>query len=310
MKKISRVLLIAVVLTLIVSGCDKSKKDETTTVAETTTVTTEERTTEATEKETTEATTEKKTVEKKTEQETTEATTQATTEELTEERTTEDYSLRNDGYNYSDDASGFVLISDVAPEVKLEIRYYTDYNFVGERIDGYEEPVGILTKEAASALKDVNDELATQGYCLKIYDAYRPQEAVDDFAEWAQDINDTKMKADFYPELSKDVLHSQGYIARHSGHSRGSAVDLTLVDLSTGMDVDMGGTFDYFGELSRADYTGITEEQYANRMILRDAMTAHGFKQYSGEWWHFTLINEPYPSTYFTFPVSSSSVGR
>ena len=116
------------------------------------------------------------------------------------------------------------------------------------------------------------------------------------------------MKADFYPELSKDVLHSQGYIARHSGHSRGSAVDLTLVDLSTGMDVDMGGTFDYFGELSRADYTGITEEQYANRMILRDAMTAHGFKQYSGEWWHFTLINEPYPGTYFTFPVSSSSV--
>lgn len=306
MIKPSKILLCAMVLSLGISGCGKAKKDKATTATEATTVTTEERTTEATEKETTEATTEKKTEEKTTEGKTTEA----ETEVLTEERTTVDYSLRNDGYNYSDDASDFVLISDVIPEAKLEIRYYTDFNFVGKQIDGYEEPVGIMTKEAAYALKDVNDELMSQGYCLKIYDAYRPQEAVDEFVEWSQDIEDTKMKETFYPEIGKESLFSGGYVAYHSGHTRGSTVDLTMVDMNTGMDVDMGGPFDYFGELSHTDYIGITETQYANRMLLRDTMSAHGFKPYSGEWWHFTLANEPYPSTYFTFPVSSSSVGR
>ena len=210
--------------------------------------------------------------------------------------------------NLSDDASDFVLLSEAVPDAILEIRYYSTYNFVGERIDGYEEPLAFLTKEAAAALKEVSDDLIEQGYRLKIYDAYRPQEAVTHFMNWALDPEDTKMKEYFYPELEKDVLFPQGYIAEHSGHSRGSTVDLTLFDMSTEKEVDMGGTFDYFGELSHPDYTGITEEQYANRMLLRDVMTEHGFRPLEEEWWHFTLNEEPYPDTYFTFPVNSDSV--
>ena len=205
---------------------------------------------------------------------------------------------------YSDDASGFVLLSEAVPDAILEIRYYSTYNFIGDRIDGYEAPVALLTKEAAAALKEVSDELVAKGYRLKIYDAYRPQMAVSHFMRWALDFEDTRMKQYFYPELEKDTLFPQGYIAEHSGHSRGSTVDLTLFDMTTEKEVDMGGTFDYFGELSHPDYRGITEEQYQNRMILREAMLAHGFKPLVEEWWHFTLENEPYPNTYFTFPVN------
>ena len=208
----------------------------------------------------------------------------------------------------SDDASDFVLLSEAVPDAILEIRYYSTYNFVGDRIEGYEEPVALLTKEAAAALKEVSDEVMAKGYRLKIYDAYRPQEAVTNFVEWAKDTDDTRMKEYFYPDLEKDVLFPQGYIAEHSGHSRGSTVDLTLFDMRTEKEVDMGGTFDFFGELSHPDYTGITEEQYANRMILRDAMMVHGFKPLVEEWWHFTLEDEPYTDTYFTFPVNSESV--
>ena len=214
----------------------------------------------------------------------------------------------DDFIKYSSDSSDFVLLSEEIPDAILEIRYYSTYNFVGERIDGYEEPVALLTKEAASALKKVSDDLAKKGYRLKIFDAYRPQKAVDHFIRWAQDPDDTKMKEYFYPELDKDVLFPQGYILEHSGHSRGSTVDLTLFDMNTEKEVDMGGTFDYFGELSHPDYTDITDEQYENRMILRDAMLSHGFKPLDEEWWHFTLQDEPYTDTYFTFPVSSESV--
>ena len=211
---------------------------------------------------------------------------------------------------YSDDASDFVLLSDAVPDAILEIRYYSTYNFIGDRIEGYEEPIVLLTKEAAAALKEVSDELVLKGYRLKIYDAYRPQMAVSHFMRWALDFEDTRMKEYFYPELEKDVLFPLGYIAEHSGHSRGSTVDLTLFDMTTEKEADMGGTFDYFGELSHPDYTGITEEQYQNRMILREAMLAHGFKPLAEEWWHFTLENEPYPNTYFTFPVSSKSLTK
>ena len=211
---------------------------------------------------------------------------------------------------YSDGASGFVLLSDAVPDAILEIRYYSTYNFIGDRIDGYEEPIALLTKEAAAALKEVSDELVAKGFRLKIYDAYRPQMAVSHFMRWALDFEDTRMKEYFYPELEKDTLFPLGYIAEHSGHSRGSTVDLTLFDMTTEKEVDMGGTFDYFGELSHPDYTGITEEQYQNRMILREAMLAHGFKPLVEEWWHFTLENEPYPNTYFTFPVSSASLNN
>ncbi|MCR4739567.1 MAG: M15 family metallopeptidase [Lachnospiraceae bacterium] len=214
----------------------------------------------------------------------------------------------DDGRKLSDDPSDFVLLSEAVPEAILEIRYYSTYNFIGDRIDGYEEPVALLTKEAAAALKEVSDDLVEKGYRLKIYDAYRPQTAVDHFVRWAEDTDDTRMKEYFYPDINKKDLFSQGYVAKYSGHSKGSTVDLTLFDMNTKKDVDMGGTFDHFGQLSHPDYRGITDEQYKNRMILRDAMTSHGFKGISSEWWHFTLENEPYPDTYFTFPVRSDLV--
>ena len=213
-----------------------------------------------------------------------------------------------DGLKLSDDSSDFVLLSDAVPDVIMEIRYYSTYNFVGERIDGYEEPVALLTKEAASALKNVSDFLIEKGYRLKIFDAYRPQKAVDHFMRWAKDTEDVRMKKYFYPELDKDVLFPQGYIAEHSGHSRGSTLDLTLFDMDKEKEVDMGGTFDYFGLLSHPDYKKITKRQYKNRMILRKAMLKFGFKPLVEEWWHFTLEDEPFTDTYFTFPVSRDSV--
>ena len=210
-----------------------------------------------------------------------------------------------------DGSDGFVLLSDAVPDVIQEIRYYSTYNFVGERIDGYEEPCALMTKEAAAALKEVSDDVMAQGYRLKIYDAYRPQMAVDNFVRWAEDLDAVEMKPYFYPEVDKTLLFEQGYIDAKSGHSRGSTVDLTLFDMQTGKELDMGGTFDYFGELSHPDYTKtLTEQQLANRNILRDAMLRHGFKPLDTEWWHFTLKDEPYPDTYFEFKVSADSVKR
>ncbi len=211
--------------------------------------------------------------------------------------------------NNINDSTGFVSISDVIPDAVLDIRYYSSYNFVGTRINGYEEPVALLTKEAARALKKVADSLRPKGYRIKIYDAYRPQVAVDHFASWASDPDDDRMKKDFYPELDKSVLFDYGYIAYYSGHSRGCTVDMTLCDMS-GKEIDMGGTFDYFGEISHPDYTGISDKQYNNRMILRNVMTDNGFRPCSTEWWDFTLINEPYPNTYFTFPVNATKLKR
>ena len=198
----------------------------------------------------------------------------------------------------------FVEITEIIPDAILEIRYYSTYNFVGTRIDGYLQPTALLTRQAADSLRAVSDELLAKGYRLKIYDAYRPQCAVDHFVRWAADVSDTLMKPFFYPDLDKSVLFEQEYIMEKSGHTRGSTVDLTLFDMTTEKEVDMGGTFDWFGEESHPDYTAtITPEQYANRMLLRDAMVRHGFKTLDSEWWHFTLKDEPYPDTYFTFPV-------
>lgn len=211
---------------------------------------------------------------------------------------------------FSNDASGFVLVSEAVPDTILEIRYYSTYNFIGDRVDGYEEPIAMLTREAASALRAVSDEMIKQGYRLKIYDAYRPQMAVSHFMRWALDVQDARMKEFFYPDLEKEKLFPLGFIAEHSGHSRGSTVDLTLFDMKTGKEMDMGGPFDYFGERSYSDFQGVTAEQLLNRMLLRDAMKTHGFRPLAEEWWHFTLQNEPYPDTYFTFPVSLKSLER
>ncbi len=221
-----------------------------------------------------------------------------------------------------EDCSHFVNVTDVVPDVILEIRYFGTYNFVGSRIDGYLQPVALLTKEAADSLKAVSDDVMAQGYRLKIYDAYRPQCAVDHFVRWSQNHADTCMKRYFYPMFDKPMLFEQDYIMAKSGHTRGSTVDLTLFDMQTEKELDMGGTFDWFGVESHPDYcglhpdttlypeigkytgdgTGLTEQQYRNRMILRDAMLRHGFKPLESEWWHFTLKNEPFPDTYFEFP--------
>ena len=211
----------------------------------------------------------------------------------------------------SDGSEGFVLLAEAVPDVILEVRYYSTYNFVGERVDGYEEPCVLLTKEAAEALKAVSDDVMAQGYRLKVFDGYRPQMAVDHFVRWAEDLDATEMKPYFYPEVDKTLLFEQGYIDAKSGHSRGSTIDLTLFDVAAGKEVDMGGTFDYFGELSHPDYTEtLTQEQIDNRNILRDAMLRHGFKPLDTEWWHFTLKEEPYPDTYFEFKVRADSVGK
>ena len=220
---------------------------------------------------------------------------------------------------YSKGADQFVVLTDIIPDALLEIRYYCTFNFIGDRIPGYEEPVALLTHRAADSLRAVSDELRQQGYILKIYDAYRPQCAVDYFMKWAKDLSDTRMKDYFYPEIEKAQILPQGYVASHSGHTRGSTVDLTLFDLKTQRDVDMGCTFDYFGKASHpglqpgenaGGYPAINKTQYDNRMILRKAMMRHGFRPYENEWWHFTLRNEPFPKTYFNFPVSLSSVPR
>ena len=218
------------------------------------------------------------------------------------------YAFSDDKKDPTLDSSDFVLLTDAVPDAILEIRYYSTYNFVGDRIDGYEEPTAFLTKEAAKALREVSDELKEKGYRLKIYDAYRPQMAVDHFVRWAKDVDDVRMKEYFYPELEKSDLFPKMYIMERSGHTRGSTVDLTLFDMKTEKEVDMGGTFDYFGELSHPDYPYITEEQFANRMLLREAMMNHRFKPLETEWWHFTLEDEPFPDTYFNFPINSDSL--
>ncbi|MBR3640050.1 MAG: M15 family metallopeptidase, partial [Clostridia bacterium] len=158
--------------------------------------------------------------------------------------------------NAETDPSGFVLLADYVPQIVQEIRYYSTYNFVGERIDGYEEPCALITKEAARALKTVSNELIVRGYRLKVFDAYRPARAVKHFLLWGIEDQDIRMKQYFYPDLEKQALFAEGYIAKMSSHSRGSAVDLTLIDMSTGKEVDMGSPFDLFSEVSHPDYKG------------------------------------------------------
>ncbi|MCL2003090.1 MAG: M15 family metallopeptidase [Oscillospiraceae bacterium] len=198
---------------------------------------------------------------------------------------------------------GFVYLTDVVPDAILEIRYYSTYNFVGARVDGYLAPTAVISQPAAEALKQVSEALWARGYAIKVFDAYRPQSAVNHFVRWAADAGDVSAKAYFYPDIAKDRIIPDGYIMERSGHSRGSTVDLTLVELLTGREVDMGTPFDFFGLASHHGSDLITAEQTANRLILKDAMEKAGFNLYDEEWWHYTLRDEPYPDTYFTFPV-------
>lgn len=202
---------------------------------------------------------------------------------------------------------GFVYVKSYIPDVIVDLRYFTTNNFMGTKADGYESNNAILSKQAAEALKQASDEFRNMGYVIKIYDAYRPQRAVDHFVKWSHN-DDESTKDDYYPTLNKKDLFPN-YIARKSGHSRGSTIDMTICYKDTGKEVDMGGHFDYFGPPSHPNFQGkyeggnVTSEHQKNRMILRQVMMNNGFKPYSNEWWHFTLIDEPYPNDYFDFPV-------
>ncbi len=202
---------------------------------------------------------------------------------------------------------GFVYVRTLIPDVIEDLRYFTTNNFMGMQVDGYEANRAILSREAATALQAAADELREQGYVIKIFDAYRPQKAVDHFVRWAK-TKDQRNKKDYYPNIAKANLFPR-YIATRSGHTKGSTIDMTICHKDTGEEVDMGQHFDYFGPASHPDFTGkypggvITPQHHQNRMLLRNIMIKHGFKPYDSEWWHFTLKNEPYPKTYFTFPV-------
>lgn len=198
---------------------------------------------------------------------------------------------------------GFVDAASVVPGLRVEMRYTGSHNFVGRPINGYAAPVCILTHEAADALARAQAELATRGLGLKVFDCYRPQRAVEHFARWARDLDDQGTKAEFYPNVDKTRLFELGYIAERSGHSRGSTVDLTIVDLASGAEIDMGTPFDLFDTRSWPTDESVSAEARANRLMLQTLMRTHGFRSLREEWWHFTLNGEPHLDTYFDFVV-------
>ena len=198
---------------------------------------------------------------------------------------------------------GFVDAGESVPGLRVEMRYFGDDNFIGRRIDGYEAPRCLLTKQAAAALAAVQRDLASIGLGLKVLDCYRPARAVAHFVRWARDAADEGRKAEFYPAVAKRNLFREGYIAARSGHSRGSTVDLTLAHLGDGRDLDMGSPFDFFGKRSWPSDHTVPAEARTNRRLLAAAMRRRGFRTHGKEWWHFTLRNEPYPNSYFDFPV-------
>jgi D-alanyl-D-alanine dipeptidase len=226
----------------------------------------------------------------------------------------------------------FVALSDVDRTILHDIRYFTPHNFIGVPIDGYKQKLCIVTRPAAEALRTAQSRLLRQGYTLKVYDCYRPQRAVDHFVRWAQDLDDQRMKTEFYPRVDKSTLFEDGYIAERSGHSRGSTVDLTVVKLPARPSkpyrpgqplvpcyapqderfpddsVDMGTGYDCFDTLSHTLDPRIQGRQRANRLLLKDTLAAVGFVNYENEWWHYTYRPEVFPDTYFDFPVSRDSL--
>jgi len=198
---------------------------------------------------------------------------------------------------------GFVYVEEIIPGIEVKLSYYSNQNFVGDTIDGYRGNKLILTNKAALALQKVQSHLQSQNFCLVVFDGYRPQAAVNHFVRWAKDLNDTLMKSVYYPDVKKQHLFRDGFIASQSGHSRGSTVDLGLINGNTGELIDMGTPFDFFGDASGVDYLNLTDTQIKNRKILQEAMLLYGFRNYPKEWWHFTLKNEPFPETYFDFLV-------
>jgi zinc D-Ala-D-Ala dipeptidase len=199
--------------------------------------------------------------------------------------------------------AGFVDAAAAVPQLAVEMRYFGSDNFLGRPVDGYEAPVCILSEAAAAALRGVQEQLLPMGLGLKVFDCYRPARAVAHFVRWARDPADTLRRADYYPEIDKSRLFELGYIAERSGHSRGSTVDLTIVDTATGVELDMGTGYDLFSTRSWPGDLSMTAAQRSNRLLLRTLMQHHRFAPYDQEWWHFTLRDEPHAGTWFDFPV-------
>ena len=198
---------------------------------------------------------------------------------------------------------GFSYLSEVDGSIQQELRYFSSNNFIGKKIDGYKKNNVIISNAAANALKKVQAELKQMGLSLKVYDAYRPQQSVDHFVRWAKKLNDTLMKQSYYPTIRKSDLFKLGFIASKSGHTRGSSVDLSIVEIKTNKEIDMGSSYDFFGATSHSFHKKLSSRQEKNRMLLRNIMIKNGFKPYDKEWWHFTLVDEPFPNTYFNFDI-------
>ena len=198
---------------------------------------------------------------------------------------------------------GFVYIDELIEDSIIDAKYFGTDNFMGRPANGYEQNLVVMSKEAAEGCVKAAEILRQQGYVMKFFDAYRPQRAVDDFCQWGEVVEDQRRKPIHYPNVEKAAMFDEGYIARRSGHTRGSAVDLTLVDMKTHQELDMGSIFDFMDPRSWPTNTDITAEQLRNRMILRNAMLQCGFEPYECEWWHFKVKNEPYPNTYFDFVI-------
>lgn len=201
------------------------------------------------------------------------------------------------------DKLNFSLANQEIPSLLFDIKYFGSDNFVGEVVNGYEAPHCYLTLQATKALKLAQLNAQGLGLTLKVFDCYRPQIAVDHFVRWAKDSSNTSTKKSFYPNIQKEFLFSKGYIAKKSGHSRGSTIDLTLANSKTGIELDMGTTYDFLDPLSNTANTQVTIEQKKNRALLVKIMEDQNFKNYSKEWWHFSLRVEPFPETYFNFTV-------
>ena len=198
---------------------------------------------------------------------------------------------------------GFVYLKDIDDSIIVDLKYYSSENFTGRFVDGYLANKAILTNEAGIALSNAQKDFNKLGYSLILYDAYRPQSAVDFFVRWSTNLNDTIFKNLYYPDIKKSNLFELGYIAYKSGHSRGSTIDVSLVDMTINKEIDMGTIFDYFGIESHTFYDNLTENQKANRLLLYEIMSNNGFQNYSKEWWHYTLKNEPFQK-YFDFLIN------
>jgi D-alanyl-D-alanine dipeptidase len=197
----------------------------------------------------------------------------------------------------------FAFVDELVPGIRWDAKYATWDNFTGKPVEGYAANRIVGTHPLCEALRTARANAAELGFGLLLWDGYRPQRAVDSFTRWAQRPEDGRTKPRHYPNLDRDAIFERGYVATKSGHSRGSTVDLTLFHLDTGDLAAMGGGHDLMDPVSHHGARGLTRLESGNRNRLRAVMEASGFLPYDTEWWHYTLRDEPYPDTYFDFPI-------